>query len=106
MSLCTLDISEQFYCILQHAKKRKKVEDKNMAICGKVLVAGGAAGVASVKRHQELPAYQTDPDPADSKTDPLLAKTEPISDCSRASDIKHSLKKETTTLQQQLGDRS
>lgn len=62
--------------------------------------SGEAAGVASVGRHQELPPYQTDPDPADLKTDPLLAKAEPISDCSRAADIKHILKKETTTLQQ------
>ncbi|KAK4810725.1 hypothetical protein QYF61_007699 [Mycteria americana] len=38
----------------------------------------GAAGVASVRRHQKLPPCQTEPVPAGSKTDPLLAKAEPI----------------------------
>jgi len=35
--------------------------------------------VASVRRHQELPPCQTEPMPAGSKTDPLLAKAEPTS---------------------------
>ncbi|KAK4830926.1 hypothetical protein QYF61_014299 [Mycteria americana] len=38
-----------------------------------------AAGVASVRRHQELPPHRTQQVPAGSKTDPPLAKAEPIS---------------------------
>ena len=47
---------------------------------GKVLVVGEAAGVASVRRDQELPPCRTEPVLAGSKMDPLLAKAEPISD--------------------------
>ena len=54
---------------------------------GKVLAAEGAAGVASVRRDQELPPCQTEPVPASSKMDPLLAKAEPISEASGASVI-------------------
>lgn len=39
----------------------------------------GAAGVAYVRRHQELPPCQIEPVPAGSKTDLQLARAEPIS---------------------------
>lgn len=39
-----------------------------------------ATGVASVRSYQNLPPFPTDPMPAGSKTDPSLAKDEPISD--------------------------
>lgn len=43
------------------------------------------AGVASVRRHQELTPYQTEPVLGSSKTDSLLVKAEPISDFGSAS---------------------
>ena len=46
---------------------------------GKVLVAGGATGVASVRSCQKLPLCLIEPMPAGSKTDPPLAKAKPIS---------------------------
>jgi len=57
--------------------------------CGKVLVAGGLQGVASVRSCQKLPLCPTDPVPASSKMDPLLAKAEPISYCGGTSGIKY-----------------
>jgi len=41
---------------------------------------GGAAGVAPGRRDQELPLCWTQAVPASSKTDPPLAKAEPIGD--------------------------
>jgi len=41
--------------------------------------------VASVRSCQKLPLYLTEPMPASSKMDPLVAKAEPISDDSSAS---------------------
>lgn len=38
------------------------------------------AGVASERRHQEPPLFQTEPVPVGSKLDPLLPKAEPISE--------------------------
>jgi len=51
--------------------------------------SGGAAGVTSVRRHQELLSCETEPvlDDSSSKTDLLLAKTESISDAGCASVI-------------------
>ena len=46
---------------------------------GKVLVAGGAIEVASVRSCEKLPPCLIEPMPASSKTDPLLAKAKPIS---------------------------
>ncbi|KAK4831741.1 hypothetical protein QYF61_018871 [Mycteria americana] len=60
-----------------------------LVLRGKVLVVGGAAGMASVTRHQKLPPCQRETVPASSKTVPLLAKAEPISDVSSASVITH-----------------
>ena len=45
----------------------------------------GAAGVACVRRGQVLPPCQTEPGPAGSEMDPLLAKAEPVSDAGGAS---------------------
>jgi len=45
--------------------------------------------VASVRRYQNLPPYQTDPVAASSKKDPLLAKAEPISKGGSISWITH-----------------
>ena len=41
--------------------------------------------MASVRRHQKLPPCQTETETAGSKTDPLLAKAEPISNVGSAS---------------------
>ena len=49
--------------------------------------SGAATGVASVRRCQKLPLHLIKPMPAGSKTDPLLAKAEPISDRGSASGI-------------------
>ena len=46
---------------------------------GKVLVVGGATGVASVRSCEKLSPYLIEPMLAGSKTDPLLANTKPIS---------------------------
>ena len=58
-----------------------------LGLRGKVLVAGGATGVASVRSCQKLPLCPIEPMPAGSKTDPQLAKAEPISDGGSASGI-------------------
>ena len=58
-----------------------------LGLRGKVLVAGGATGVASVRRCQKLPLCPIEPMPASSKMDPLLAKAELISDSGSASGI-------------------
>jgi len=50
-----------------------------MGLRGKALVAGGAIGVASVRSCEKLPPSLIKPVPANSKTDPLLPKTKPIS---------------------------
>ena len=49
--------------------------------------SGGATGMASVRSCQKLPLCPTEPMPAGSKTDPPLAKAEPISDGGSASVI-------------------
>ena len=49
------------------------------------MIAGGAAGVASVGRGKGLPPCQTEPVPASSKMDAPLAKAGPISDVGSAS---------------------
>ena len=51
------------------------------------LVAGGVIGVSSVRSCWKLPLCPTEPMPASSKTDLLLAKAEPISDSGSASVI-------------------
>ena len=56
-----------------------------LGLHGKVLVGGGAAGVASVRRCQKLPPCSVDPVPASSKKDPSVAKAEPISDAASIS---------------------
>jgi len=61
-----------------------------MGLHGKVLVAGGAIGVASEKllrSCENLLPYLIKPVPADSKTDLLLAKAKPISNGGSASVI-------------------
>lgn len=50
-----------------------------MARLGELQVEG-AAGVASVRRHQKLPLCLTEPKSAGSNTDLVLAKAKPISD--------------------------
>ncbi|KAK4805327.1 LOW QUALITY PROTEIN: hypothetical protein QYF61_018190 [Mycteria americana] len=57
-----------------------------------LFLARGAAGVASVRRHQELPPCPTKPVPAGSKTDPKLPKAEPISDIDGTSVITYLIK--------------
>jgi len=58
-----------------------------MGLHGKVLVAGGAIGVASVRSCQKLPPCLIKPVPAGSKMDPPLAKAKPSSDGGSASVI-------------------
>ena len=53
---------------------------------GQVLVAVKVTGVASVRSCQKLLQCLAEPRPARSRTDPLLAKAEPSSDGSNASD--------------------
>ncbi|KAK4823872.1 hypothetical protein QYF61_007628 [Mycteria americana] len=60
-----------------------------------------AAGVVSVRRHQELPPHWTETIPAGSKTDLLLAKAEPMSDIGTACVIER-----VENAVQQLGERS
>jgi len=54
---------------------------------GKVLVPGGAIGVASVRICWKLPPSPMEPVPAGSKTDPSLAEADSISDGGSASGI-------------------
>jgi len=49
-------------------------------LCGKVFILGGSIGVASVRSCEKLSTCLTEPVPAGSKTDPLLAKAKAISD--------------------------
>jgi len=58
-----------------------------VSLHGKVLVVVGAIGVASVRSCEKLPPCLTEPTPAVSKTDPLLAKAKPISNGGSASVI-------------------
>jgi len=58
-----------------------------VGLCGKVLAAVLAIGVASVRSCQKLCPCLIEPMPAGSKTDPLLAKAKPISDGGSASGI-------------------
>ena len=50
-----------------------------MDLHGKVLIAGRATGVASVRSCEKLPPCLIKPVPAGSKMDPPLAKAKPIS---------------------------
>jgi len=54
---------------------------------GKVLVVGGATGVASVRSSEKLPPCLIKPMPGGSKTEVLLAKAKPISEGGSASVI-------------------
>jgi len=56
---------------------------------GKVLVVGGAIGVASVRSCEKLLPCLIKPVPAGSKTDPPLAKAKPVSDGGSASGKKY-----------------
>jgi len=58
-----------------------------MGLSGKVLVAGGAIGVASVRNCEKLLPCLIRPVPAGSRMDPLLAKGKPISNGASASGI-------------------
>jgi len=58
-----------------------------MGLRGKVLVVGGATGVASVRSCWKLPPCLIKSVLAGSKTDPLLAKATPISNGRSASGI-------------------
>ena len=58
-----------------------------MGLHGKVFVAGGATGMASVRSCQKLPLCPIKLMPAGSKTDPPLAKAEPISNSGSTSGI-------------------
>ena len=61
--------------------------DNVLSLCVEALIAGGATGVASIRRCQKLPQSPTEPMTVGSNTDPLLAKDEPISDGGSASVI-------------------
>jgi len=58
-----------------------------LGLCGKVLVAEGGTGVASARSCWKLPLCPTQPVPPGSKTGPLLAKAEPISNSGSTSGI-------------------
>jgi len=60
-----------------------------VGFCGKVLVAGGAIGVASVRSCEKLPLCLIKPVLAGPKRDPLLAKAKPISNSGSTSVIIH-----------------
>ncbi|KAK4830635.1 LOW QUALITY PROTEIN: hypothetical protein QYF61_012460 [Mycteria americana] len=61
--------------------------DRCIGFMWQILGSRGASGVASVRRHLELPPCQTEPVPASSKSDPPLAKAEPINNVGSASVI-------------------
>ena len=67
------------------------MQEKVLALCIGFLLqdfgSRGAVGVASVTKCRKLPPCPIEPMPARSKTDPLLAKAEPISDGGSASVI-------------------
>ena len=73
-----------------------------LGLHGKVLVAGSTTRVASVRRCQKLPPCLIEPMPASSKTDPLLAKAEPISNSGSASGITYLRKGKEVTGELQL----
>ena len=52
--------------------------------------------MVAVRRCQKLPPYDAETMPASSKTDPLLAKAEPISDGGSASGMTYLRKREKT----------
>jgi len=83
--------------------ERKGVSLVVLGLCGKVLVAGGATGVASVRRCQNLPPCPIEPVPAGSKTDPPL-QDEPISNSGSASGIRY-LSRGKTTLHNSICSR-
>ena len=58
-----------------------------LGLCGKVVVARGVTGVASVRSCWELPLCPTEPIPASSKMDLLLAGAKPTRDSGSASVI-------------------
>jgi len=60
-----------------------------LGLHGKVFIAGGATGVASVRSCWKLSLCPTEPVPASSKLDLLLAKAEPISDSGSTSGVTH-----------------
>jgi len=64
----------------------------------------GSTAVASVRSCWKLPLCLLQPVPASSKTDPLLAEAEPISDSGSASGITYLRRK--TAAQQQPEERS
>lgn len=67
-----------------------------------VYVSGGwgeASGVPSVRRHQELPSYQTELVSATSKMDPPLAEADTISDTGGVSAITY-LREDKYAVQQ------
>jgi len=64
------------------------------------LVAGAAVVAASARRHQELPPCCTETVSAGFKTDPPLAKGEPLSNAGRTSVITY-LRKGKNTAQKQ-----
>lgn len=49
--------------------------------------SNGAAGVVSVRRHQELPTCQTEAVPAGSTTDPPMARSKPVTNVGSTSVI-------------------
>ena len=57
--------------------------------------SGRVTGVASVRSCWKLPLYLTEPIPAGSKTDPLTAKAEPISNSGSASVITYLRRKKS-----------
>jgi len=72
MVIFSVDIIKSCYDFQVHCTS---VKSSALSFHGKVVVAR----VASVRRHQELPPCQAEPVPTDFKTDPPLAKAEPIS---------------------------
>jgi len=80
----------QHYCAPTHSRKAPEVQLVVIVVIGlhgKVLVVGGALGVASLRSCEKLPPYLIEPMPASSKTDPSLAKAKPISNSGSASVI-------------------
>ena len=56
-----------------------------LGLAWQVFGSGGVTGVAAVRTCSNLPPCPAEPIPAASKTDPLLAKAEPLSDSGSAS---------------------
>lgn len=75
----TLHLCSSFTSRMLYITWRKR-QPSVLGLRVKIFIAGGAAGVTSVRRNHRLPPRQTEPLPASSEMDPPLAIAEPVRD--------------------------